>query len=287
MMRFTTFLVLSATAVVGTRPVAGQGFEPGTIAALPFTVAPGVRTPAAWGSALAISSAIKDVLIDGQRFTTVLDRTGDEAIIAELMRTEGVWNSGSAVQVAQDGQLNANYIAYGHITSQTFDPGNNCARIEFIVEISDVATGAAVLSERMDVNNDRTPGPITWCTEVTEATALSEAQNRVDDEFQEKLAEDFGKRFGYRLVDMREREGELQVLVRAADGDPRRGTDMVVMVTVTSAFGETYTEELGRLKVERVEGDVAIALFEKPEQAEAFVTHVNEHGPRSLQVKRR
>jgi hypothetical protein len=236
---------------------------------------------------VAIASALKGVLSEGQRFTAVLDRSADAAIIDELKRTESVWNSGSAVQVAQDGQLNANYVTYGFIMSHTYNPGNHCARIEFTVEISDVGSGEAVMSERFTVDNDRAPGPVKLCTESSEATALSMAYGRVSDKFRDEMAKNFGKRFGYRLVDMRQRDGGLEVLLRASDGDPRRGTNMVVLVTVTSVFGETYTEELGRMKVESSEGDVAIAKFENQEQADAFVAHVNEHGPRSVQVKRR
>ena len=143
------------------------------------------------------------------------------------------------------------------------------------------------MSKVFTVDNDRAPGPLKLCTEASEATAFSMAHGRVGDKFRNEMAKNFGKRFGYRLVDMRERDGRLEVLVRASDGDPSRGTDLVVLVTITSAFGETYTQELGRLKVRSSEGDVAIALFENQEQADAFVAHVNEHGPRSVQVKRR
>ena len=287
-MRVKAFIITSVALATSVATAESQSFEPGTIAVLPFGVRGEWRgNESAWASSLAIASALKGVLNEGQRFTAVLDRSGDAAILDELKRTESVWNSGSAVQVAQDGQLNANYVAYGFIMSHTYDPGNNCARIEFTVEISDVGTGETVMSEVFKVDNDRAPGPLKLCTESSEATAFSVAQGRVSEKFRNEMAKNFGKRFGYRLVDMRERDGRLEVLVRASDGDPSRGTDLVVLVTITSAFGETYTQELGRLKVRSSEGDVAIALFENQEQADAFVAHVNEHGPRSVQVKRR
>ncbi len=287
-MRVKTFIITSVALATSVATAESQSFEPGTIAVLPFGVqGEGRGSESAWASSVAIASALKGVLSEGQRFTAVLDRSADAAILDELKRTESVWNSGSAVQVAQDGQLNANYVAYGFIMSHTYDPGNHCARIEFTVEISDVGSGEAVMSERFTVDNDRAPGPLKLCTESSEATALSMAYGRVSDKFRDEMAKNFGKRFGYRLVDMRQRDGGLEVLLRASDGDPRRGTNMVVLVTVTSVFGETYTEELGRMKVESSEGDVAIAKFENQEQADAFVAHVNEHGPRSVQVKRR
>lgn len=289
-MRARNFIYVSLAVAALVGPAQGQGpsFEPGTIAVLPFGVqGAGRHQESAWASSVAIASILKDVLAEGQRFTNVLDRTNDAAILDELQRTESVWNAGSAVQVAQDGQLNANYVAYGFIVSQTFDPGNACARIEFTVEISDVGTGETVLSDVFSVDNDRAPGPVKLCTEASEATALSMARGRVDDKVREEIAKDFGKRFGYRLVDMRERDGKLEVLIRASDDDPSRGTDMIVLVTATSAFGETYTEELGRMKVQRVERDVAYAEFENDEQAERFVAHVTENGPRSVQVRRR
>ena len=287
-MRVKAFIITSVALATSVATAESQSFEPGTIAVLPFGVRGEWRgNESAWASSLAIASALKGVLNEGQRFTAVLDRSGDAAILDELKRTESVWNSGSAVQVAQDGQLNANYVAYGFIMSHTYNPGNNCARIEFTVEISDVGTGETVMSEVFKVDNDRAPGPLKLCTESSEATAFSVAQGRVSEKFRNEMAKNFGKRFGYRLVDMRQRDGRLEVLVRASDGDPSRGTDLVVLVTITSAFGETYTQELGRLKVRSSEGDVAIALFENQEQADAFVAHVNEHGPRSVQVKRR
>ena len=287
-MRVKAFIITSVALATSVATAESQSFEPGTIAVLPFGVRGEWRgNESAWASSLAIASALKGVLNEGQRFTAVLDRSGDAAILDELKRTESVWNSGSAVQVAQDGQLNANYVAYGFIMSHTYNPGNNCARIEFTVEISDVGSGETVMSKVFRVDNDRAPGPLKLCTEASEATAFSMAHGRVGDKFRNEMAKNFGKRFGYRLVDMRERDGRLEVLVRASDGDPSRGTDLVVLVTITSAFGETYTQELGRLKVRSSEGDVAIALFENQEQADAFVAHVNEHGPRSVQVKRR
>lgn len=287
-MRVKPFIITCVALATSVATAEGQSFEAGTIAVLPFGVRGEWRgNESAWASSLAIASALKGVLSEGQRFTAVLDRSGDAAILDELKRTESVWNSGSAVQVAQDGQLNANYVAYGFIMSHTYDAGNNCVRIEFTVEISDVGTGETVMSEVFKVDNDRAPGPLKMCTESSEATAFSMAHGRVGDKFRKEMAKNFGKRFGYRLVDMRERDGVFEVLVRASDGDPSRGTDLVVLVTITSAFGETYTEELGRLKVRSLEGDVAIAQFENQEQADAFVAHVNEHGPRSVQVKRR
>ncbi len=287
-MRVKAFIITSVAFATSVATAESQSFEPGTIAVLPFGVQGEWRgNESAWASSLAIASALKGVLSEGQRFTAVLDRSGDAAILDELKRTESIWNSGSAVQVAQDGQLNANYVAYGFIMSHTYDAGNHCARIEFTVEISDVASGETVMSEVFNVDNDRVPGPIKRCTELSEATALGVARDRVSDKFRDEMAKNFGKRFGYRLVDMRQRDGVLEVLVRASDGDPSRGTDMVVLVTITSAFGETYTQELGRLKVRSSEGDVAIAQFENQEQADAFVAHVKEHGPRSVQVKRR
>ena len=281
---------LLAVVILASPPTVakGQGFEPGTIAVLPFSV-PGTLRARAYvhATSIALSTLLKNVLVEGQRFTAVLDRTGDAAILNELERTESVWNSGSAVQIAQDGQLNANYVAYGFITSQTYDPGNHCARIEFTMEISDVGTGQMIMSEVIRVDNDRAPGPPKLCTERSEETALAMARDRAAEKFRDKMADDFGKRFGYRLVDMRMRNGVLEVLIRASAGDPRRGTNLVALVTVTSAFGETYTEEIGRLKVERVEADIAIAEFENPEEGEAFAAHVNSNGPLSVQVKRR
>ncbi len=297
-MRVKTFISTSMILTMSVATAESQSFKPGTIAVLPFGVRGEWReNESAWASSLAIAIALKDVLSEGQRFTAVLDRSGDAVILDELMRTESVWNSGSAVQVAQDGQLNANYVAYGFIMRHTYDAGNHCARIEFTVEISDVGSGEAVMSKIFKVDNDIGPGPITKCVgslgslleEVSEATAFGVARDRVSDKVRDEMAKDFGKRFGYRLLDMRQRDGVLEVLFRASEGDPKRGTEMVVLVTVTSAFDstETYTQELGRLKVRSLEGDVAIAQFENQEQADAFVAHVNEHGPRSIQVKRR
>lgn len=295
-MRVKTFMLMSLTLTTSVATAESQAFKPGTIAVLPFGVRGEWReNESAWASSLVIAIALKNVLSEGQRFTAVLDRSSDAVILDELMRTESVWNSGSAVQVAQDGQLNANYVAYGFIVSHTYDAGNHCARIEFTLEISDVGSGEAVMSKKFRVDNDVVPGPITKCVglkehilePVSEEDAFSVARDKVSDKVRDEMAKDFGKRFGYRLVDMRQRDGVLEVLVRASDGDPKRGTEMVVLVTVTSAFGETYTQELGRLKVRSLEGDVAIAHFENQEQADAFVAHVNEHGPRAIQVKRR
>ena len=295
-MRVKTFISTSMILTMSVATAESQSFKPGTIAVLPFGVQGKWReNESAWASSRAIAISLKEVLIQGQRFTSVLDRSGDSVILAELMRTEDVWHSGSAVQVAQDGQLNANYVAYGFIMSHTYDPGNHCARIEFTVEISDVGSGEAVMSKKFRVDNDAVPGPITKCVglkehilqPVSEEDAFSVARDKVNDKVRDEMAKDFGKRFGYRLVDMRQRDGVLEVILRASEGDPKRGTEMVVLVTITSVFGETYTQELGRLKVRSLEGDVAIAQFENQEQADAFVAHVNEHGPRSIQVKRR
>ena len=129
-MRVKTFISTSMILTMSVATAESQSFKPGTIAVLPFGVQGKWReNESAWASSRAIAISLKEVLIQGQRFTSVLDRSVDSVILAELMRTEDVWHSGSAVQVAQDGQLNANYVEYGFIMSHTYDPGNHFARI--------------------------------------------------------------------------------------------------------------------------------------------------------------
>ena len=77
-MRVKAFIITSVALATSVATAESQSFEPGTIAVLPFGGRGEWRgKESAWTSYLAIASALKAVLREGNRLPALLDRTGD------------------------------------------------------------------------------------------------------------------------------------------------------------------------------------------------------------------
>ncbi|MGH7460589.1 MAG: hypothetical protein ACREMA_06120, partial [Longimicrobiales bacterium] len=122
----------------------------GTIAVIPF----GAAGPTMTETAAAFSVSIENALMESGHFVEVLPRSGDSAIQAEITKTTEPANLNSLVQIAQDAQLNANYVLSGWVTGQDVKAGQDAngkpthtAQVRLVVRILDVSKGAMVMSE--------------------------------------------------------------------------------------------------------------------------------------------
>jgi hypothetical protein len=275
-------------------PAAGSAqtaVERGTIAVFPF-YADSVNSQIADGIATGMESALNE----SGRFMAVLPMAADAAVKQALMDTRSELNLNSIVQIAQDAQLNANYVltgqVIGHDLKEAVDPtGGKAFRAEarVTVRIADVATRAMVLSENLIIHSGPTQdvcgGNVlqrgrceaenlvkrSW-TYKTPDEALASIQTNGNAALQIQGA--MTEKLGYMLVDILEADGGMQVVLRGVEGDPSRGAKLKVVETVTGVTGTSYTRTIGKLEV--VELDEGIAFARITEGADAIVKAVTE-----------
>lgn len=270
-------VAVAACIVFALLPGAGaaQGtIERGTIAVIPF----GANAPEMREMADALAVAVENALQESGRFIAVLPRAGDGAIKAEVEKTTEPTSLNSLVQIAQDAQLNANYVLAGWVigqdvkTSGTGAAGTHTAQVRAMIRILDVSTGAMVMSDLVTIHS----GPAINCpggplgvpcelgrqrygyATVEEALSSVRTNGNAQSEIQDALTE----KLGYIVLDLLEEDGGLQVVLRVVDGDPRRGTKLKMVQSRTSALDESrvYATTIGRLEVSQVDGETAIAL---------------------------
>jgi hypothetical protein len=249
----------------------------GTIAVIPF----GAQGPTMTETASALAVAVENALDKSGRFVAVLPRTGDAAIKAEIAKSTEPTSLASVVQIAQDAQLNANYVLSGWVVAQeakTTSDGRggtgNTAEARVLVRIVDVSTGAMVVSDivtlssgpKLDVCGDGFSGAACrtknlvmkkW-TYPTPAEAINSIRTSGNAEMEIQQA--LTQKFGYVVLDMTEEGGKPQLIIRAGGGEPKKGTKLQAAVSKTSAMtGASYNQTLGKLEVVDVSGDVATA----------------------------
>ncbi|MGH7617947.1 MAG: hypothetical protein ACREPM_12020 [Gemmatimonadaceae bacterium] len=274
--------------------VIAQSTKPprGTIAVIPF----GAGGAAMMETSAAFAVAVENALQTSGRFVAVLPRSGDAAIRAELGKSTEPANLGSLVKIAQDAQLNANYVLSGWVVGQDVKSNRDQqgqysyqAEARVLVRIIDVSNGAMVVSEIVVVSSG---GTLDACADgfrghlcdagnsmkrneaySTQVEALSSL--RTNGYLQLELQKVLTQKFGYVVVDVIEEGGQSQLVLRATAGDPKKGTKLQAVQARASSLGNgTYNTLLGKLEVTDMSGETATATI--IEGADKIVKAVKE-----------
>jgi Peptidoglycan-synthase activator LpoB len=281
----TAFLAVPAGATAQT------AIERGTIAVFPF-----YADSANADIADAIATGMETALDESGRFMAVLAMAADAAVKQALQDTRSELNLNSIVQIAQDAQLNANYVLtgqiLGHDLKEAVDPtGSKAYRAEarVTVRIADVASRAMVLSENLTLQSGPTQE---ICSGNVLQRGKCEAENLVKRNWTYRTPEEalasiqtngnaavqvqgaMTEKLGYMLVDILEADGGMQVVLRGVPGDPTRGAKLKVVESVTGVTGSTYTRTIGKLQVAEIEDGIAFASI--TEGADAIVKAVTD-----------
>ena len=267
--------IVTALALAPAAAAAQTDVQRGTIAVLPF----GAASPEFLETAAAVGVAVENALMESQRFMAVLPRAGDAAVQAEINKTTEPTNIGSIVQIAQDAQLNANYVLSGWVIGQDVKSsggvptGAYTAQVRALIRILDVSTGSMVMSDIVTIKS----GPSLNCPggfagracelgrerhgyrTQEEAVTSVRTNGNAQAEIQNSLTE----HLGYIVVDLMEGDGGARIVLRAVDGEPRRGTKLRMVHSRTSSLdpNRVYTTTIGTLEVAEVSDEVAMATI--------------------------
>jgi hypothetical protein len=288
-MRFALALV-TGLALAPAAAETQAAVQRGTIAVLPF----GAASPEFLQTAAAVGVAVENALMESQRFTAVLPRAGDAAVRAEITKTTEPTNIGSIVQIAQDAQLNANYVLSGWVIGQDVKSsgtptGGFTAQVRALIRILDVSTGSMVMSDIVTIKS----GPALNCPgglpgracqlgremhgygTQEEAVTSTRTNGNAQAEIQKSLTENLG----YIVVDLTEGEDGARIVLRAVNGEPKRGTKLRMVHSRTSSLdpNRVYTTTIGTLAVVEVSNEVAIATI--TDGAEKIVKALKDRQP--------
>jgi hypothetical protein len=283
--------LLAATLVAPGAAAAQASIERGTIAVFPF-----YADSANAEIANAIATGMETALDESGRFMAVLPMAADAAVKQALSDTRSELNLNSIVQIAQDAQLNANYVltgqVIGHDLKEAVDQNGATfyrAEARVTVRIADVASRAMLLSENLTLHSGPTQD---ICSGNVLQRGKCEAENLVKRNWSYKTPEEalasiqtngnaavqvqgaMTEKLGYMLVDILEADGAMQVVLRGVEGDPVRGAKLKVVEWVQGIRGAPYTRPLGKVQVAEVDDGIAFATI--TEGADAIVKAVTD-----------
>ena len=263
--------VITAAFLIAPATVIAQ-VQRGTIAVIPF----GAANAQMQETASALAVAVENALQESGRFMAVLPRSGDAAIKGEIGKTTEPTSLQSLVQIAQDAQLNANFVLAGWVVGQETKAVTNghAASARVAVRILDVSTGAMVLSEVVTVysgqQNAICGGGI--------GGAACQAQNALKRNWAHKTPQEalqsvrtngnakvevqnvLNEKFGFVALDLLEEGGKTMLVLRVGGGEPKRGAKLQAVQTRTSSLsGASYNTPIGKLEVTAVSGETATA----------------------------
>jgi hypothetical protein len=276
-MKFATYL-LAGLALAPALASAQSEIKRGTIAVLPF----GAGAPEMTETAAAIGIAVENALQESGWFTAVLARAGDPAIKAELSKSTEPTSLNSLVQIAQDAQLNANYVLAGWVIGQDVKPAPqpngttlHLAQVRALVRILDVSSGAMVMSDVVTIDS----GPLVNCPsgilghacrltltapqaygtprEALASITNGKAQSAIQKSMTEKL--------GFIVVDLIEGDPAPQLVLRVVAGEPKKGNKLKVVQSRASSLDPNtlYATTIGRLEVSSVSDGMAMAVMKE------------------------